>query len=571
MKINYIVLLSIILSSCLETTTSELADKPIKLGMSIDGFNIGQNKNNLPNGFGLFLISADEEYSYKNRKMIIDNSGGVGSEDPSAMLWKDNSTPINVTAYHPYNIENRELTDVSGSVILDQTTLINLKNSDYLYYKANNVMPNHDGIGVVFDHALSKLNIVITSASGGVIENVEIGGTNTMFNWSLLNGDVTFSANSLNLIKPFHSSSTGGVSNYEALIVPQNVELSKLTVSFTLNGKQYIWRSEKGEEFSQKMSYKLNIGISESFVISVGSMTVSDWEDGGIMGESDAKPVISDLNMECYGRALLTKDEQEAYDHILLNAMDWSDGVRYTSHTLKHINMAGYKISADRRNLVFSCLKNDNHWFFTQYPAHRNFVYENGNIKSFDFKYKNYPNYTDYLSDIKRIRAKRDEIIAKVPRGATVPQKIRIIHDEFLHTVSYGGMNFAYAADIRGAFLEGKVICDGYARALAYLYQSAGIDVVYIVGNVGEEGDRALHAWVKVKVDGKWYMIDPTWNDGKAGGGVYHHYFLLGDINSLKTHIPLTSNEGALYYPYIPVGDPNDYPIENTIISETKA
>lgn len=60
-----------------------------------------------------------------------------------------------------------------------------------------------------------------------------------------------------------------------------------------------------------------------------------------------------------------------------------------------------------------------------------------------------------------------------------------------------------------GAIVDGHTTCIGYAKALFYLLGEAGFDCTFAVG----VGTSARHIWVKVKCDGKWYNIDPTWND----------------------------------------------------------
>ncbi len=65
----------------------------------------------------------------------------------------------------------------------------------------------------------------------------------------------------------------------------------------------------------------------------------------------------------------------------------------------------------------------------------------------------------------------------------------------------------AWRAD--GILLGGSGVCAGYALAYKLLSDEAGIDSVYVVGNANATG----HAWNKTFMDGKWQVVDPTWND----------------------------------------------------------
>ena len=61
--------------------------------------------------------------------------------------------------------------------------------------------------------------------------------------------------------------------------------------------------------------------------------------------------------------------------------------------------------------------------------------------------------------------------------------------------------------NIVGFFMDGKVVCGGYARTMQYLCNVAGLDSLYI------ESGRREHAWNMVKLYDDWYCIDVTWMD----------------------------------------------------------
>ncbi|MBE7055973.1 MAG: hypothetical protein E7388_00835 [Ruminococcaceae bacterium] len=57
-------------------------------------------------------------------------------------------------------------------------------------------------------------------------------------------------------------------------------------------------------------------------------------------------------------------------------------------------------------------------------------------------------------------------------------------------------------------------VCQGYSTAFKYLCDKAGIVCVMILGNAYDNsGLMGAHAWNYVKLDGKWYALDITWND----------------------------------------------------------
>lgn len=123
-------------------------------------------------------------------------------------------------------------------------------------------------------------------------------------------------------------------------------------------------------------------------------------------------------------------------------------------------------------------------------------------------------------------------------------QKARLIHDELLELVTYRHLNRS-VDDIRGAFIHKGVLCEGYARTLTYLYQLAGIEVIYVTGKTS----AGYHAGVKAKIDILQYKIDPTWDDSITGdSGVYH----TPDQDRYAQPLPTSDNATE------------DYPLENT-------
>ena len=81
-----------------------------------------------------------------------------------------------------------------------------------------------------------------------------------------------------------------------------------------------------------------------------------------------------------------------------------------------------------------------------------------------------------------------------------------------------GQANYPDAAhSVFGFFQNGRIVCDGYAKAFQYLMHRADIPCVVVFGStVSEEAaseEQFNHAWNKVFVDGKWLNMDVCWSD----------------------------------------------------------
>jgi hypothetical protein len=67
-------------------------------------------------------------------------------------------------------------------------------------------------------------------------------------------------------------------------------------------------------------------------------------------------------------------------------------------------------------------------------------------------------------------------------------------------------------------------VCDGYSKTFALLCNMEGINCVRIVGTAGVTAQGG-HAWNKVAVDGKWYVVDLTWTEleGNSDGKIHYN------------------------------------------------
>ncbi len=121
-------------------------------------------------------------------------------------------------------------------------------------------------------------------------------------------------------------------------------------------------------------------------------------------------------------------------------------------------------------------------------------------------------------------------------------------------------------------------VCDGMSKAYSLLCNMLGLECVRVTG-VANSGDGEYgHAWNKVKIDGKWYIVDCTWSDMRATFNVkksafslastitselaLHEFFLKTDWELCATHFenksakyPKTTAEPYNYY------DENSYTV----------
>lgn len=96
------------------------------------------------------------------------------------------------------------------------------------------------------------------------------------------------------------------------------------------------------------------------------------------------------------------------------------------------------------------------------------------------------------------------------------------LHDALCQLVTYDA-SAPNQHDAYGALVEGRAVCDGYAKAMALLLRMAGMEAGVAQGVMLETG--ANHAWNLVKVEGSYTWLDVT-NDDQPGLTTYFYYNL---------------------------------------------
>lgn len=81
-----------------------------------------------------------------------------------------------------------------------------------------------------------------------------------------------------------------------------------------------------------------------------------------------------------------------------------------------------------------------------------------------------------------------------------------------------------------GFFQDKQIVCAGYADMMRLLLDLCNVECTTITCHT----EKLNHAWNAVKVDGVWYQLDTTWDDG--GDTMKNKYFLLSNEEMEKTH-----------------------------------
>lgn len=141
-----------------------------------------------------------------------------------------------------------------------------------------------------------------------------------------------------------------------------------------------------------------------------------------------------------------------------------------------------------------------------------------------------YPRYVMAKGEIENAKKIFNEgvnkALAQVDSSMDDMQKAIVIHDYIIENATYDE-NGDLAHSAYAFFNTGHIVCAGYALSYSYLMNKLGVPCEMATSR------SMSHGWNIVKINGKWYHVDCTWDDigsssygYKPDGGVSHHYFL---------------------------------------------
>ena len=104
-------------------------------------------------------------------------------------------------------------------------------------------------------------------------------------------------------------------------------------------------------------------------------------------------------------------------------------------------------------------------------------------------------------------------------------EKLVILQEYLCRSVIYESEALR-AHDAAGALLDGRAVCDGYAKAFKLLCDAYDIPCLIVPGTATQNGKSEPHAWNYVQMEnGEWYAVDVTWDDHED---ITKQYFLVG-------------------------------------------
>lgn len=292
-RIIYFAALAALFAGCSKNTQSEtpLRDTPISVNVLMPEIQTraGYGQGKIPTKFYLSLNQEGDRYDYTNVVMKKPEYGNWEAYESDAenalkklLLWEGSLVSASVTAA-TFPLDGSAPYPVSVSD--DQSTDEKLTASDYLWY-SERILPDVDGISIIFYHIMSKVKIEITLGNEyanetNPVTSVAVLNTNTKASYT-----PTSTPFFVNLTEPkailackTGYNATTRTASFEVILVPQTVDAGSFGLSILVGNNTYEWFSAGAVTFDSNKEYTLSLTAGKD-VVSGNSFTASSWGNG---------------------------------------------------------------------------------------------------------------------------------------------------------------------------------------------------------------------------------------------------------------------------------------------------
>ena len=288
-------------------------DNVVRIMTSVDGMNTRASYGNSTDklsSFGFCINNANNTtYTYDNVKVTKEN----GNWNPATqMLWQNSTTAVDILAYAPFQETTEDASgnvtvfgkkDYAFSVKADQSGADDYS-SDLIVYKQTEFTPKsnlntNQAVNVAFTHLLSQLNLAIElrdqfnqdgkTVTAATVTDVKVNGT-------IISSKVDFSVASIwvqvdgtqataitpetTRFTPAENATGHAAFNYSAIVIPQTVAAGNFSISFKVDGTDYIWTATDAVTFESGKKHELLLLVGKD-VVQGGTISATSWGNGG--------------------------------------------------------------------------------------------------------------------------------------------------------------------------------------------------------------------------------------------------------------------------------------------------
>lgn len=244
-------------------------------------------------GFGIYVVDDPEVLQTlgnraDNHQIKWGGSSWFNSTTQNNNIkldWPDGATTVSAYAYCPYTTTIANVNAIPVDIKIDQSTLDNLKASDFIRAKSVNCQKN-DGniIPLTFYHQLSKLKFNIKwneLDEVGTPNEIILNDLRWKSSYNLNTDELTVSTNHTATPKGYIYNKTNKGATAEVIVMPQIMPVGKfVTIKTVRNGEDvfYVLKLENELEFKKNTQYNFNVFLNDSeTTLSLSAAGIEDW------------------------------------------------------------------------------------------------------------------------------------------------------------------------------------------------------------------------------------------------------------------------------------------------------
>ncbi len=397
-----------------------------------------------------------------------------------------------------------------------------------------------------------------TSATTSTTSGTVAGGTSSSTTESTVENGSTSASQSGDL-----STSTP-----PATTVPSNPDSSHIVVSTTTATKPSGTKSETTTKPTSATTVVITIP-------SPPSTTTTKGPSGGQTTSTTTKPTTTTTKPTTTTTAANSTpaerptplSDTQLYGYKQLAAMPRADALlaaynaitKGVANMSSDISLKSTGVKTSEIEMVYNHYRNDHpehFWLGVSYS----YSYVGDAVHTFNplaSSDKNAPAYLMTATERATAQAKWDSAtesyLSLINKSMSEYERELILHDALINNCIYNKKGGEFIHSAYGALVLNNAVCDGYARAFAYLMKKAGIECTIAYGSSRGEG----HAWNVAKIDGNWYHVDVTWDDPSSDKqSLYHSYLNVTEavikedhtIDSARNPLPAATATAANYH-----------------------
>jgi transglutaminase-like putative cysteine protease/uncharacterized protein YxeA len=313
--------------------------------------------------------------------------------------------------------------------------------------------------------------------------------------------------------------------------------LSAISSSFLVNIDAYAQK----EYLVKSQAYQSN---GQEFLVSFNQSKALTIQGANSYSSNGEKTVVihDAITLNELSRFSFVVDEQRRFN-TTIDLAQLKDGEYYFDTWINYIfpNRFYFRISNNQGYLISDAIQDNNRRFMDIIGQYDPVYYKS----------------TEGMATPEQAEEMKNFAEALTISATTDRQKVKIIHDWITNNIYYDFECLCRCdQSAYSVFVRRTAVCAGYSRLFMFFLRSLEIPTLYVRGlaNFSSTDDYELlvsqynsnHAWNLVFLDGKWQIIDTTWNTGlsyDATNGYYvrfspywKYYNISSDFIS-KSHI----------------------------------